>query len=272
MDQYRVFGNPISQSKSPIIHQEFATSSGIDIEYKAQLVELEQFEQAIREFMDKQGKGANVTVPFKERAFNLCDELSLSAQKAEAVNTLIFSNGKILGDNTDGIGLVNDLINHQVNISQQRILILGAGGAAKGVILPLLEQNPTSITIANRTLSKAQAICNLHNNDKLTAMSYQELIEGQFDIIINATSTSLTNATLPISDTIIASSNVCYDMVYGDSLTPFLAKAKALGIKTIVDGLGMLVEQAAESFTIWTGVKPETKTVYQILRKSDKSE
>lgn len=268
MDQYRVFGNPIKHSRSPFIHQSFAKVTKQNLNYQTQLADLDGFANAITEFIAQGGKGANVTVPFKEQALTLADELSDRARLAGAVNTLTFKEGKIYGDNTDGEGLVQDLLRNTVQLEDSRILLLGAGGAAKGVILPLLAQNPKSITIANRTISKAEKLIEQFNNGKLTACGFEQTAEQEFDIIINATSASLSGKLPAISTSIIQCNTVCYDMVYGKSLTPFLAWAQLQGASRVIDGLGMLVSQAAESFDIWRGVKPSVEPVLHELRTS----
>ncbi len=271
MDQYRVFGNPIKQSRSPFIHQEFAKSTKQVLQYQTQLVELDAFTEAVQTLIKEGGKGANVTVPFKEQALALSDQLSDRARLAGAVNTLSFCEGKILGDNTDGLGLVQDLIRNEVKLKNVRILILGAGGAAKGVILPLLEQLPKSIVVANRTVSKAQLLCEQFSEfsqNKLTACGFDDVGQKAFDIIINATSASLSGNIPPISSQLIKDDVVCYDMVYGKQLTPFLSWAKEHGASCIIDGLGMLVGQAAESFAIWRNVKPEVEVVISNLRSA----
>jgi shikimate dehydrogenase len=266
MDQYRVFGNPIAQSKSPFIHQQFAIQSKQIMNYESEWVALDQFDNAVKKLIANNGKGANVTAPFKEQAFALCDELSERAKLAGAVNTLIFSNGIIYGDTTDGVGLVSDLLRHQVQLGDSRVLLLGAGGAAKGVVQSILEQSPQSLTIANRTLSKAQAITSQYPNDVINAITFAETNNLAFDIIINATSAGLSGDSLPISDHTIESSTVCYDMVYGKEPTAFLKQAKQLGVKHIIDGLGMLVGQAAASFHLWRAVSPAVEPVLVSLR------
>ena len=266
MDQYRVYGNPIAQSKSPIIHQSFAIETQQPIRYEKELVPLDAFEETVKAFIAEGGKGANVTAPFKEQANKLCDQLSERAKLSGAVNTLIFSNGKIYGDNTDGIGLVQDLLNHQVIIQNKKILLIGAGGAAKGVVSSLLAQSPIQLVIANRTVAKAQAIVDQYSTHRIKASSFDDLINFEFDIIINATSAGLTGSTLPIPSKLITDSTVCYDMVYGKQLTPFLKKAEQLGAEKVIDGLGMLVGQAAESFTLWRNKRPTTETVLKKLR------
>lgn len=270
MDHYRVFGNPIKQSRSPFIHQQFALSTEQLISYQAQLVELEQFSSTVKEFIAQGGKGANVTVPFKEQALALADHLTERAKLAGAVNTLSFISGKVYGDNTDGLGLVQDLIRHHVQLKQSKILLLGAGGAAKGVILPLLEKKPEQIVIANRTVSKAEQLCQQFSSlghSNLTACGFNGVNEQPFDVIINATSASLSGGVPNISGKSIDSNTVCYDMVYASELTPFLQWAKEQGAEKVIDGLGMLVGQAAESFQIWRGTKPEVEPVLASLRK-----
>jgi shikimate dehydrogenase len=266
VDKYLVLGNPIAHSKSPFIHQRFAKQTSEDISYDKCLVDIDAFESFILDFKEQGGKGCNITVPFKERAYALSQQLSPRAKAAGAVNTLIFSdNGVIIGDNTDGQGLVEDLLLNNVQLSQQRILIIGAGGAARGSILPLLAQRPTSITITNRTIEKAQRLVSEFQDDKLhyTAL---ENISGHFDVIINSTSASLSNQLPAISSDVIANASCCYDMAYGNEPTCFIQWAKDLGVATTIDGLGMLVGQAAESFRLWRNVKPDTKDILSEMR------
>ena len=222
-DKYRVFGNPVEHSRSPEIHHIFADKSQQNINYQKQLVDLDGFSKAVADFIHQNGKGANVTVPFKEQALALADELTERALLAGAVNTLTFKEGKIFGDNTDGEGLVQDLMSNQVTLKHSRILLLGAGGAVRGVLLPLLAQNPNLIVIANRTISKADKICQHFADNRLSTSSYQDLAKQNFDIIINATSASLSGDSPPIPASIISQDVVCYDMVYGKTCdTPFL--------------------------------------------------
>ena len=268
MDKYCVFGNPIKQSRSPFIHQSFAKTTKQTLHYDTCLVELDGFNDAVYDFIAEQGQGANVTVPFKEQALNIADELSDRARLAGAVNTLTFKEGKFYGDNTDGEGLVQDLLRNSVQLKDSRILLLGAGGAAKGVILPLFAQNPKNVTIANRTISKAEGLIEQFNNNKLTACGFEQTTEQEFDVIINATSASLSGRLPALSASIIKSNTVCYDMVYGKSLTPFLVWTQLQGANKSIDGLGMLVAQAAESFDIWRGVKPAVESVLHELRTS----
>ena len=266
MDQYRVFGNPIKQSRSPFIHQQFANQTQEFLNYQSEYVKLGEFELAVQKLMKSGGKGANVTAPFKEEAMALCDHLSERAQLAGAVNTLSFIDGEIWGDTTDGDGLVNDLLSNNVFLKNQRVLLLGAGGAAKGVVLPLLEQNPQQLTIANRTISKAQSIVKQYPQYPINCCAFDGVVNQTFDVIINATSAGLNGQALPISDKVIQSNVICYDMTYGKSLTPFLQIAKRRNAAKLIDGLGMLVGQAAVSFNIWRKIKPDTHHVLAMLR------
>lgn len=267
-DQYCVFGNPIEHSRSPAIHHMFANKSQQHINYQKILVPVDGFSQAIKDFISTNGRGANVTVPFKEQAMSLADQLSPRAASAGAVNTLTFKDGIIYGDNTDGEGLVNDLLANNVTLKQRNILLLGAGGAARGVLLPLLAQEPSKVVIANRTLSKAEKICHQFADKRLTALSYPDVTNQQFDIIINATSASLAGDLPPIPNDIINNEVVCYDMMYGKQDTAFMSWAKSHGANKVIDGLGMLVGQAAASFYVWRGVTPEVKPVIDQLRKA----
>ena len=266
MDQYRVFGNPIAQSKSPFIHQQFATQTEQAINYRSELVEEGGLSEAVTRLIENNGKGANVTAPFKEDAFSLCNELTERAKLAGAVNTLLFVDGKIHGDTTDGLGLVSDLKRHKVALKGANILLLGAGGAAKGVVQSLLEQLPKSLTIANRTVSKADQIVSLYKNRPVVASSFEEANQRDFNIIINATSAGLSGGNVPVSDELLARATTCYDMVYGAKPTLFLQRAKSQKVLHVIDGLGMLVGQAAESFFIWRHVMPDVESVLTKLR------
>ncbi len=263
-DKYAVIGNPIAHSKSPQIHAAFAKQTNQDMTYEAVLAPLDGFVNVVQDLIAQGYKGANVTVPFKFEAFALCDNLTERAQAAGAVNTLTFSANQIFGDNTDGIGLVND-IQHNLGAGLQgaRILLLGAGGAAQGVFLPLLNTNPASITIANRTLDNAQKMVS-ESLSSVTASTFEDLKNQQFDIVINATSTGLSDTALPIPNNIFAKNCLAYDMMYARE-TLFMAQARANGAQ-VVDGLGMLVEQAAEAFYLWRGVRPQTAPVIAMLR------
>lgn len=268
MDKYVVVGNPIKHSKSPFIHQQFAQQTDQNIVYQKELVDLDGFSAFIQQFKAVGGKGCNVTVPFKEEAYALADTLSERARAAGAVNTLIFNaDGSITGDNTDGQGLVGDLLNQQVAIKEKRILVIGAGGAARGCILPILNQSPSEVVIANRTASKAASLAQQFNHaGNIKSCEFAEL-SGVFDIIINSTSASLSGALPPIDESIIAQADCCYDMAYGSEETCFLTWARELGVAKTIDGLGMLVGQAAESFRIWRGVLPKTDSVLNQMRQ-----
>ena len=266
IDKYAVIGNPIAHSKSPQIHAAFAKQTNQDISYEAILAPLDGFEATVRDLIAKGYKGVNVTVPFKFDACKLCDSLSARAVSSGsgAVNTLTFlKNGQIHGDNTDGIGLRNDIEkNLDFSITNKHILILGAGGAAHGVLNSLLDAS--SIMIANRTLERALELV-MGTQDYDAGASAFESLEKPYDLIINATSVGLTDTALPIPDIIFSRSSLAYDMMYGRE-TPFMAQARAAGAQ-VSDGLGMLVEQAYEAFVIWRNVYPDTKPVIEMLRK-----
>lgn len=269
-DQYAVFGNPIAHSKSPEIHRYFAELTQQDLSYNKQLVELDAFVAAVQEFKAEGGKGLNITVPFKLEAYEVADSLSLRARQAGAVNTLIIhADGKIEGDNTDGIGMVNDIVeNHGWSMTGKTIVVLGAGGAVRGVIGPILAQQPARIIIANRTVEKAQQLARAFSKlGVIEAMGFDQLPEQAVDMVINGTSASLSGDLPPISPAIIGSDTVCYDMMYGKDLTAFLAWAKEQGAIKMADGLGMLVGQAAEAFTLWRNTRPEVGDLIQRLRE-----
>jgi len=262
-DKYAVIGNPISHSKSPQIHAEFAKQTNQDISYKPILAPLDEFEVTVRRLIDDGYKGVNVTVPFKLHAFLLSDTLSPLAQLADAANTLILNRKNIQGHNTDGLGLINDITkNLGTNLQGKRVLLLGAGGAAEGVFQPILEQNPAMLVVANRTLEKAQKMVNKSPN-KASASTFGAL-QGQFDIVINATSTGISDIALPIPSSIFSKDCLAYEMMYGRE-TPFMKLAKENGAQ-VTDGLGMLVEQAAEAFYLWRGVRPQTAPVIKMMR------
>jgi shikimate dehydrogenase len=264
-DVYAVFGNPIAHSKSPLIHAAFARQTGQDMVYSTQLAPLDGFAAAVAAFRAAGGCGANVTVPFKEQAFALATRLTPRAQAAGAVNTLKFESESLLGDNTDGAGLVRDLVaNLGVSLAGKRILLMGAGGAARGVILPLLEQQPASLFIANRTAEKALALVQAFGAGNVLSGGGYAALPGMFDLVINATAASLAGDLPPLPEVVFAPDALAYDMMYGKD-TPFLAFARARGAHT-ADGLGMLVEQAAEAFEVWRGVRPDTAPVIQMLR------
>ncbi len=262
-DRYAVIGNPVAHSKSPAIHAEFARATGQDIDYRCIEAPLDGFAAAIGRFRAGGGKGCNVTLPFKREAFRLAGRVSERARLAQAVNTLRFEDS--FGDNTDGIGLVRDLTeNMGVALHGRAALVLGAGGAAQGVAGALLGAGLRHLVIANRTVSKAQALAARFAG--VTAKSYDALAGEHFDVVVNATSAGLTGESPPLPRGILNERTIAYDMVYGRD-TPFLAEARAAGARA-VDGFGMLVEQAAESFFIWRGVRPATRPVLAKVRGS----
>lgn len=266
-DKYAVIGNPVAHSKSPQIHAAFAKQTGQDISYEAILAPLDEFEVTVRRLIDDGYKGVNVTVPFKLQAFLMSDTLSPLARSADAANTLVLNRKNIQGHNTDGIGLINDIRkNLGIALQSKRVLILGAGGAAEGVFQPILEEKPALLVVANRTLDKAQKMVN-KAPDKANACTFEALQNQQFDIVINATSTGLSDTALPIPSSIFAKNCLAYDMMYGHQ-TPFMAQARVTGAQ-VADGLGMLVEQAAEAFYIWRGVRPQTAQVIAMLRSAN---
>ncbi|UXI01260.1 shikimate dehydrogenase [Photobacterium sp. TY1-4] len=269
MDKYVVFGNPIAQSKSPLIHTLFARQTAQKMSYEARLAPLDGFVAALDTFFAEGGRGCNVTVPFKEQAFDYVDQLTERARLAGAVNTLKkLDDGLVLGDNTDGEGLVQDLLQHQVALKGKRVLLVGAGGAARGVVLPLLAQQPSSIKIANRTLAKAEALVDAFAaHGPVDAIALDKLAGEQYDVIINSTSASLSGQLPGIPESLIQPMTVCYDMVYGCEPTAFNQWAQQLGAKVVLDGLGMLVGQAAESFMVWRGLRPGAKQVQRELRR-----
>ena len=262
-DRYAVFGHPIAHSKSPAIHAAFARQTGQDLRYEAILAPLDGFAASVDAFVAGGGRGANVTVPFKEEAFRLAARLSARAERAGAVNTLSFVDGAILGDNTDGAGLVADLDrNLGRDLAGARILLLGAGGAARGVVGPLLDRKPATLVIANRTAGRAEDLARLF--DRNVVGCGFEAVEGRFDLVVNATAASLAGELPPLPPDAFAPGALAYDMMYGRD-TPFLAFARERGAAT-ADGLGMLVEQAAEAFFAWRGVRPDTAPVIADLR------
>ena len=269
-DRYAVFGNPIGHSKSPLIHRLFATATGQDLRYDALLAPVDGFAASVAEFVAGGGKGANVTVPFKEEAFRLATRRTPRAELAGAVNTLSFTPAGCIGDNTDGAGLVRDLeANLGLTIAGKRVLLLGAGGAARGAVGPLLEARPNSLRIANRTAAKAADLAaHFAAFGPVAGGGYPELAERQFDLVINATSASLGGELPPLPPGIFAPGALAYDMMYGKGDTPFLAFARAQGAARLADGLGMLVEQAAEAFFVWRGVLPDTAPVLAQLRQA----
>ena len=273
-DRYAVVGNPVAHSKSPEIHAAFARQAGQDIDYSRLLAPLDGFRATVESFRVAGGKGVNVTLPFKLEAFDLADDVSQRAKDAEAANYLRFDDGRIRADNTDGVGLTRDIVQNQgFPIAGKRVLLLGAGGAAQGVLAPLLEHGPNILTIANRTVEKALRLAETFRHKPVSGTSvlcglrFGELAGHHFDLVINATSMSLQGELPPLPADAFAPGALAYDMMYGKKPTPFLAFAASHGAKTS-DGLGMLVEQAAESFLLWRGLRPETAPVIALLRNA----
>lgn len=271
MEKYVVIGNPVGHSKSPLIHQMFAQQTGEDIMYETLLSPVDEFKETVEAFRQGGGKGLNVTVPFKQDAFDLANKLSDYAEHAGAVNTLVLEeDGSIFGANTDGIGLVRDLVvNHDSPIKDKRILVLGAGGAVRGVLQPLLQQLPKQIYIANRTPERATQLANdmldLREGCELAGGGFAD-IQGEFDLVINGTAASLQGIMPPITESCLSSGVHCYDMMYGGRPTAFEYWCEDQGAAKVMNGLGMLVEQAAESFSIWRGKMPDTKPVLKAMR------
>jgi len=271
-DRYAVIGNPVEHSLSPAIHAEFARATGQGIVYERILAPLEGFREAALRFRDEGGKGLNVTLPFKHEAWQLAATRSGFALAAGALNTLTFRGHDIIGDNTDGIGLVRDLLrNVKVALRGKQLLLMGAGGASYGVLEPLLREEPERVVVANRTVEKAVSLVEhfgkfrQYASQGITACSYEKLQGERFDIVINATSAGLADTMPPLPAGIFAPGALGYDMVYARR-TPFMQFAAEQGAR-VSDGLGMLVEQAAESFFIWRGVYPETRAAMAMLRR-----
>lgn len=275
MSKYAVLGNPVNHSKSPLIHSLFAAQTDQLMSYTAIALEENEFEGFVQNFFAGEGAGLNVTVPFKEKAFALAASSSPRAELAQAVNTLFQdADGSICGDNTDGVGLMTDLkVNNKVVISGKRVLILGAGGAVRGVMAALVHEQAAQISIVNRTLSKAELLVEeMQTLANLDAMSYETLQAvadngRSYDLVINGTSSSLQGEMPSLDERLLASDSCCYDLMYAASDTPFVQWAKQHGAAKSSDGLGMLVEQAAEAFALWRGVRPNTAAVIAQLRK-----
>jgi shikimate dehydrogenase len=267
-DHYAVFGHPISHSKSPRIHALFAAQTQQEIVYTAQDVPPACFEVAVKTFRAGGGQGLNLTVPLKELGSQLAQELSPRARLAGAVNTLYWQEDRLLGDNTDGVGLIRDLtLNLKLTLAGRRVLILGAGGAARGILGPLLEQTPALLAIANRTSARAQELAaRFADLGKISVLSFAELTGQRFDLIVNATSASLHGELPPLPDDLLTEGGCCYDLMYADAPTAFVRWGIEHGAALSTDGLGMLVEQAAEAFFLWRGVRPETAQVIRQLR------
>ncbi|MGQ5521712.1 shikimate dehydrogenase [Chitinimonas sp. PSY-7] len=265
-DRYVVIGNPVAHSKSPLIHAAFATQTQQKIVYERLEAPIDGFIDSTAEFLAMGGSGCNVTVPFKEEAFRFANTLTERAELAGAVNTLWLDDEGVVGDNTDGAGLVRDLQRH-IKLAGLRILLLGAGGAARGVLGPLLAEKPAQLVIANRSTDKAIALAKQFTKlGPVTGCGFAELPNQPFDLIINATSASLAGEALALPASIWQADGLAYDMMYSKAETPFLLQANAAGVRRRLDGLGMLVEQAAEAFFLWRGVRPETEAVLADLR------
>jgi shikimate dehydrogenase len=281
-DKYAVFGYPIKHSKSPRIHSLFAQQTDQNLVYTAEEVPAENFAETAKDFFKHGGCGINCTVPLKELAFKFADQLTERAQFAKAVNTLVVEiDGRVLGDNTDGVGLVRDLtVNHHIGLAGKRLLILGAGGATRGIIEPLMAENPVQIVIANRTVEKAINMAAEFANVDLPGFKnleglvhgcgFAELENRQFDLILNATSASLSNDLPPLPQNILAENGCCYDLAYGNEPTAFVKWGLENHAAKSLDGLGMLVEQAAEAFYLWRKVQPNTQTVIDLLNSERK--
>ncbi len=267
-DRYAVVGNPIAHSRSPEIHAAFARQTGHDIAYERLLAPLDDFAGTVTRFADAGGLGVNVTVPFKLEAFALARERTPRALLAGACNTLLWRGTHWFGDNTDGVGVVRDLThNLGVDIGGRSLLVLGAGGAARGILGPLLDAGPRSVLLQNRTLAKAEELARLFAaHGPIRAVPAEELAGARFDIVLNATSVGLSTAAHPWPPIVFAPAALAYDLFYASAPTPFLRWAVAHGAARAVDGIGMLVEQAAESFFIWRGVRPDTAPAFALLR------
>ena len=267
-DQYCVIGNPIGHSKSPAIHTAFARQTGEDMAYTTLLAPLDGFAESVRNFVAAGGRGANVTLPFKEEAFRLADRRTPRAELAGAVNTLVFCADGCLGDNTDGAGMMRDItLNLGFAVAGKRVLLLGAGGASRGVIGPLLEAYPAALVIANRTAGKARALGEAFAHlGPVSGGGFADLSGQSFELVINATSASIGGERPSLPSGVFADGSLAYEMMYGRGETPFLSFARAEGAARLADGLGMLVEQAAEAFCLWRGVRPYGAPVMAMLR------
>jgi shikimate dehydrogenase len=261
-DRYGLVGHPVEHSRSPLIHTVFARQTKQDLSYELIDCEPKGFETAVRGFGAAGGKGLNVTVPHKEAAFALCDEKSDAALAAGAVNTISIDGGKLRGDNTDGTGFIRDVtVNQRYPLADLRVIVLGAGGAARGIIGPLLKERPAELVVANRSQERAdQVVAQFDGGTTLRACAFAELDKlTPFDLLVNATSAGLKGETPPFPPSLVGEKSFCYDLVYSSSDTPFVTWGKSHGARRAVQGWGMLVEQAAESFYIWRGVRPDTK-------------
>lgn len=267
-DRYAVVGNPVAHSKSPLIHTAFARQTHQDLRYEAILAPPGGFIKTVEAFRQQDGKGLNITVPFKLEAYQFAKELTERARVAQAVNTFKFENDKILGDNTDGAGLIRDITtNLNFPVTNKCVLLMGAGGASRGVILPLLQQQPAMLAVANRTPQKALDLQQqFAAHGQISAGGYMDFAGEHFDIVINATAASLSDDLPELPDGIFAAKALAYDMMYSNKPTRFLQYAAQHGVPHLADGIGMLVEQAAESFYLWRGVRPDTRAVIAQLK------
>ncbi len=271
IDRYAVVGQPIAHSRSPVIHKLFAQQTGEQLDYEAIEASPEHFETAVRGFGAAGGKGLNITVPHKQAAYELCNDCGPEANQARAVNTItIAADGHLRGDNTDGRGFMRDLTeNLEQPVADQRVLILGAGGAARGIIAPLLAAEPAAIVLANRTIERAEALIEeLGAPDGILPLTFEALeSESPFDFVINATSIGLRGEDPPFPESCVGPDSFCYDLAYSLKDTPFVAWARELNAMQAVQGWGMLVEQAAESFEIWRGVRPDTAPILKQMKR-----
>jgi shikimate dehydrogenase len=266
-DRYAVIGNPIGHSKSPLIHGSFAKQTHQDLAYAAIEGPLDGFETAVRAFRAEGGKGLNVTAPFKLRALELATDRLERARLAGATNALKFDGDRILADNFDGVGLVNDIRrNLGIDLAGQRVLMLGAGGAARGALPPFLSERPRSLVVVNRTRDKAISLAREFGlAGPVSACGYGDLVGERFDLVINATSASLRAELPPVPAEVFTGATLAYELAYGKGLTPFLRLAQNVGVPRLADGVGMLVEQAAEAFAWWRGVRPQTQALIRQL-------
>jgi shikimate dehydrogenase len=273
-DQYAVIGNPIGHTKSPLIHGLFAQETQQDMSYTAiegPIEPQDAFARTVHAFVAAGGKGMNVTAPFKLKAFAVADERSERAALAGAANALSFKDGRIVAENFDGVGLVRDIeVNLNLPMAGKRVLVLGAGGAVRGALLPFIAARPAELVIANRDIAKVKALAaQVAAGSPLLACGYSELeATGRFDLVVNATSASLTGELPPVTPSVFSPTGVAYELAYGKRLTPFLRLARDAGVASVADGVGMLVEQAAEAFAWWRGVRPETRAVIERLTVS----
>ena len=269
MDNYAVIGNPIAHSLSPRIHGLFAAQTGQAINYRTLFSPLGEFNATVESFRQAGGRGLNVTLPFKEQAWEYVDDRSARADRVRAVNTIRFDgSGRVFGDSTDGTGLIRDLAGNGVEIRLRRVLLVGAGGAVRSVLGSLIDEQPAAMTVINRTRSRAHQLLELFPEARgmLHAQGFDEPAGGPYDLVINGTSAGLAGQSLPLADGILAPGACCYDMAYGTAAQVFLDWAATNGAALCCDGLGMLVEQAAEAFYLWRGMRPQTRPVIDALR------